>query len=149
MARPYVPSMIVREIRARSILSPSRIYGVNYAANPYTGCGHGCAYCYARFTFLRMNLDPTDWGTIVMPKINAGSLIRREVLSKKRGIVLLSSVTDPYQWLERKYMLTRSIVEVLARRGWPIVVLTKSDLVLRDLDTVSYTHLTLPTTERV
>ena len=84
-----------------------------------------------------------------MPKINAGSLIRREVLSKKRGIVLLSSVTDPYQWLERKYMLTRSIVEVLARRGWPIVVLTKSDLVLRDLDTVSYTHLTLPTTERV
>ncbi len=124
----------VQEIKAKSILNTSKIYGVDYALNPYLGCMHGCVYCYARFTFIHNNLDPLDWGRTVFPKINAPSLLKREIRLKKKGVVLLSSVTDPYQALECIYRLTRQCIEILLRYGWPINILTKSSLVVRDLD---------------
>jgi len=128
--------LIIEEKYVRSILSPSRIYGVSYAVNPYMGCSHGCVYCYARFTFISAGMNPLDWGRIVFPKINAPSLLKREVRSKKKGLVLLSSVTDPYQFIEEKYQLTRRCLEVLSRYEWPVTILTKSNLVLRDLDMI-------------
>ena len=126
--------MIIREIKARTILSRSGIYGVDYSINPYSGCAHGCTYCYARFTFIHRNLDPRDWGKIVFVKINAPELLRREIRSAKKGYILLSSVTDPYQYIEKKYELTRRILEVILRKQFPTIILTKSPLVTRDID---------------
>ncbi len=115
-------------------MSKSDIYGVDYALNPYFGCAHGCVYCYARFTFILRDMDPDLWGRVVFPKINTPGLLLREVRSKRRGRVLVSSVTDPYQYIEEEYGLTRRSLEILAKNNWPVIILTKSDLVLRDLD---------------
>jgi len=127
-------NVTIKEIKAKSILSKSGIYGVDYALNPYFGCMHGCVYCYARFTFISRGVDPNNWGRMVFPKVNAPKLLLREIKSKRRGTVLISSVTDPYQRIEEKYRLTRDVLEIFAKYKWPIVILTKSDLVLRDLD---------------
>jgi len=126
--------MIIKEIKAKSILSKSGIYGIDYSINPYNGCAHGCTYCYARFVFIHKNIDPRDWGKIVFVKINASELLRREIRNAERGSILLSSVTDPYQFLERKYELTRRILEIILRKQFPVVILTKSPLVTRDID---------------
>ncbi|MHA1617233.1 MAG: radical SAM protein [Candidatus Njordarchaeales archaeon] len=120
--------------RVRTIMAKSKLYGVDYAINPYIGCEHGCVYCYARFVYISMGKDPLEWGKRVVAKANAVELLKREVVRNRRGVVLISSVTDPYQPLERREFLTRRILEVLHRYGYPVVILTKSDLVLRDID---------------
>jgi len=125
-----------KECHVKSVLSKSKIYGVDYAVNPYHGCEHACTYCYARFILELRGEDPTKWGETICAKINAPSLLKREIVSVRRGLVLLSSVTDPYQPLEKKYNLTRRILEILFRYHFPITILTKSDLVLRDIDLI-------------
>jgi DNA repair photolyase len=126
----------VREIRAKGILQRSRLPGAEYVVNPYTGCVHGCVYCYARF-MKRFTDHPEPWGAFLDAKVNAPELLERE-LSRRRtppaGGVLLSSVTDPYQPPEKTFGLTRGILAALVRHGVPFAILTKSDLVLRDLD---------------
>ena len=111
----------------------SGIATVDYAINPYLGCEHGCVYCYARF-MKRMGHKNEDWGTFVDVKINALDRLKLEMPRKKRGLVLLSSVTDPYQPLENNYRLTRKILDILLEYQFPISILTKSNLVLRDVD---------------
>jgi len=123
--------MRVKEIRARSILSRSRVF--DYAVNPYTGCQYGCAYCYARF-MKRFTGHEERWGDFVDVKVNAAELLRREVTRKPPGRVWVSGVCDPYQPLEERYELTRGCLEVLVRCTWPVTVQTKSALVLRDID---------------
>ncbi len=122
--------MIVREIRAKSILSKSQVY--DYALNAYVGCRHGCAYCYAKF-MKRFTGHREQWGEFVDVKINAAELIAREVRKKMRGTVWISGVCDPYQYLEKRYVLTGRCLEILIENGWPITVQTKSPLVLRDI----------------
>jgi len=121
------------EVRCRGILNHSGIGGMDYAVNPYLGCGHACAYCYARF-MTRFGHAGEEWGSFVDAKVNALDRLREEAPRKRRGRVLLSSVTDPYQPLERKYGLTRGALGILSEYGYSIDILTKSDLVLRDLD---------------
>jgi len=121
------------EVRCRGILSHSGIGGMDYAVNPYLGCGHACAYCYARF-MTRFGHAGAEWGSFVDVKVNALDRLREEAPRKRRGRVLLSSVTDAYQPLERKYRLTRGALGILSEYGYSIDILTKSDLVLRDLD---------------
>jgi DNA repair photolyase len=123
--------MIVKEITAKSILSKSRIY--DYALNAYVGCQHGCVYCYAKF-MKRFTGHREPWGEFVDVKINAPELLEREVRNKKKGDVWISGVCDAYQPLERKYRLTGRCIEILVDNGWPFSVLTKSPLVLRDID---------------
>ncbi len=123
--------MIVKEVRAKSILSASQVYP--YVINPYVGCQHACSYCYARF-MKRFTGHKEPWGQFVDVKINAPGLLRREVTRKRRDTVWVSGVCDPYQPLERKYKLTRQCLEILVEYDWPIVVQTRSPLVLRDLD---------------
>jgi DNA repair photolyase len=123
------------EIRCKGILGKSGITGMDYAVNPYLGCSHSCVYCYARF-MRRMGHPGEEWGSFVDAKVNAVEKIRVEAAKKPRGRVLLSSVTDAYQPLERKYMLTRGCLEVLLEYGYSIDILTKNDLVLRDLDLI-------------
>jgi len=125
--------MEIKLIDCKTILSRSRIYGVDYAINPYLGCAHGCLYCYARF-MLRHLLPGLEWGEFVYVKINAPLVLTRETRKTRKGLVLISSVTDPYQPVERRYELTRKLLEILARRDFPLTILTKSDLVVRDLD---------------
>ncbi len=126
--------MIVKEIEAKSILSKSQVY--DYALNAYVGCQHNCIYCYAKF-MRRFTGHRERWGEFVDVKINAAELLAREVKKKKKGRVWISGVCDAYQYLEKKYMLTRRCLEILVDQGWPVTVQTKSPLVLRDIDILS------------
>ena len=126
-------TLIVKEIQAKTILSPSKIYP--YVINPYTGCEHGCSYCYARF-MKRFTGHREPWGEFVDVKINAPDLLRGEIKKKKRKRVWVSGVCDPYQPLEATFRLTRQCLEILARNTWPVVIQTRSPLVLRDIDII-------------
>ncbi len=123
--------MIIREIKAKGILSKSQVY--DYALNPYVGCAHECVYCYAKF-MKRFTGHKERWGDFVDVKINAPELLAREVKKKSIGRVWVSGVCDPYQPLEKKYGLTGKCLEILADNGWPFTVQTKSALVLRDME---------------
>lgn len=132
----------IREIRAKSILQKSGIPGVDWVVNPYTGCRFGCKYCYATFAG-RWSHPNEEWGTYVDVKVNAPELLRRELekklsgkARKNLGSIFFSSVTDPYQGIEAKYQLTRMCLKILADIGYegPISILTKSSLVIRDID---------------
>jgi DNA repair photolyase len=123
--------MIVREIQARSILSKSKVF--DYVVNPYVGCQHGCAYCYAHF-MKRFTGHREAWGEFVDVKINAPALLKREIEKKPPGRVWASGVCDPYQPLERKYELTRKCLEILISHDWPVTVQTKSAIILRDVE---------------
>ena len=125
--------MIVKEIHCKSILTKSGIEVVDYALNPYVGCGHGCVYCYASF-MKRFTGHKEEWGTFVDVKVNAAEVLVRQMRRAKRGNIAFGTVTDPYQPLERKYEITRACLEVLTAHDFPVSILTKSALVLRDLD---------------
>ena len=127
--------MIVREIKCKSILTKCGIEAVDYAINPYVGCGHGCVYCYATF-MKRFTGHKETWGTFVDVKVNAAEVLTRQLRRAKRGSITFGSVTDAYQPLEREYGITRACLEALAGCNFPISILTKSALVLRDLDLI-------------
>ena len=122
---------------ARDILTRASgfIEGYDYTLNPYGGCGFGCRYCYAA-SFARTPELRDTWGQWVSVKRNAAELLGR----RARGtlddkLIYMSSVTDPYQPAERKLRLTRAILEVLAERHAPkLVVQTRSPDVVRDID---------------
>lgn len=125
--------MKVGEIFCKSALVKSNIPGVDYALNPYLGCEHGCVYCYASF-MQRYYHQNEIWGEFVDVKVNFIERLRSQITRKRPVLVYLSSVTDPYQPLERKYRLTRECLKILAELNFPVSIQTKSDLVLRDLD---------------
>jgi DNA repair photolyase len=123
--------MLVKEVQSKSILSKSQVH--DYVINAYTGCQHACSYCYARF-MKRFSGHGEPWGQFVDVKVNALELLKREITKKKPGTVWVSGVCDPYQPLEARYRLTRQCLEILAMNDWPVVVQTRSPMVLRDLD---------------
>lgn len=123
----------ITEKECSSALNRSGIPGVDYCLNPYTGCSHGCVYCYASFMKRFCGIEKR-WGSFVQVKVNFGDKLGRQLMRLKSGCVMLSSVTDPYQPVEEKYGLTRKSLELLADTGFSVSILTKSDLVLRDLD---------------
>jgi len=123
--------MMVEEIYAKTILSKSKVS--DYTINPYIGCEHGCSYCYARF-MKRFTGHKEEWGKFVDVKINAPSLLQREIRNKRVGKVWVSGMCDPYQPLEKRYELTKCCLEILLRHGWPVTIQTKSPLVLRDME---------------
>jgi DNA repair photolyase len=97
------------------------------------GCGHGCRYCYASF-MRRFTGHMEPWGAFVDVKVNAPQLLRKQLKRKRRGSVSLSTVTDPYQPLERNYRLTRGCLEALVDHQFSVNILTRSPLCLRDID---------------
>jgi len=125
--------MVVKEIFSKSILSKTGIPGFDYCINPYVGCGHGCRYCYASF-MKRFTGHMEPWGDFVDVKVNAPHLLTRQLKRARAGRVLVGSVTDPYQPLEKKYKLTRGCLEALVESQWPVDLLTRSPLCLRDID---------------
>jgi len=145
--------MIIRTINCKTLLIKSRLPEVDYCINPYIGCLHGCVYCYARF-MRRFTKHTEKWGDFLDVKINAPEVLEKE-LSKnpKRGTVLLGSVTDAYQPAERKYRVTRSVLQILLKHNLPVSILTKSDLVVRDIDVLKQLNdcevgLTITTLDR-
>ena len=122
--------MKIREIQTKNILSKSKVY--DWTINPYVGCRHSCVYCYSRF-MKRFSGHKENWGEFVDVKINAPELLSQEI-KKKKGKVWVSGVCDPYQPVEKKYELTKKCLEILQRNNWPVVIQTKSSLVLRDLE---------------
>jgi len=105
--------------------------------NPYRGCEHGCVYCYARPTHAYMGLSPgLDFESKLFIKPNAAALLREELSAPNYAprSMALGSNTDPYQPIERTYRITRQILEVLSEFNHPVGIVTKSALVLRDLD---------------
>lgn len=150
--------MKVTEIEAKSILVRSKLPDAEYVVNPYTGCVFGCHYCYASFVGRFVGEPIGNWGNYLYAKINAVPLFEVELVKLRRAgrapSILLSSVTDAYQGAEKKYRLTRGILEALAREPYPGVVgiLTKSPLVLRDADLLAaipraHVGLTVTTTD--
>jgi len=105
--------------------------------NPYRGCEHGCAYCYARPTHAFMGLSAgLDFETKLFVKDGAAELLTQELARKnyQARVVSLGANTDAYQPIERQFRVTRSVLEVLERTNHPVSIVTKSNLVLRDLD---------------
>src|SRR5207237_4835731 len=107
-----------------------------WTINPYRGCEFGCKYCYARYAHEFMELTAASFEDRIYAKANVAALLRRELRKKDpRDGIAIGTATDPYQPAERRFGLTRSILEVFAgERGWNVAITTKSDLVTRDLD---------------
>ena len=105
--------------------------------NPYRGCEHGCVYCFARPTHAFLGLSPgLDFESKLFMKPNAPELLERELSAPgyTPKVIAIGTNTDPYQPIERRYQIMRRILEVLDRAGHPVGIVTKSALVLRDLD---------------
>jgi DNA repair photolyase len=125
--------MKVREIFVKTILTKTAISSFDYCINPYVGCGHGCRYCYASF-MKRFTGHLEPWGAFIDVKVNAPYLLRKQLKRAKHGVVALSTVTDPYQPIEKKYQLTRKCLEALLEAQFSVNLLTRSSLCLRDID---------------
>ena len=111
--------------------------GFDASINPYRGCEHGCAYCYARPTHEYLGFSAgLDFETRIMVKQNAPALLRKELASPKwkPQMLAMSGVTDCYQPIERKLQITRGCLAVLAETRNPVAIVTKNHLVTRDLD---------------
>jgi DNA repair photolyase len=123
--------VVVREVRCRSLLNRCGID--DYSFNCYTGCAHGCMYCYARF-MQRFHPHDEPWGRFVDVKINAVEVLARQLRRLPPGSVFTCSACDGWQSVERRYELTRRCCQMLLDAGFRLNILTKSDLVLRDMD---------------
>ena len=121
----------IREVKCKTLLHDLD-YGRSseYTANFYKGCSHGCVYCYVP----SLIHDERGWGTFVDVKVNAPEVLDRELRTAEPKVVFLSSASDSYQPVEARYRITRRCLEVLLKRGFPVSILTRSPLILRDLD---------------
>ena len=125
--------MHVAKIRAKNILSRSKIGSGGYAINPYVGCPHGCIYCYAEF-MRGVTRHEEAWGEFLDVKdFDTASLVKFAA-SHRSERVFMSSVTDCYNPYEARFGATRKILEALASSDTNLQILTKSSLVTRDLD---------------
>ena len=133
------PQTQVREERARSVISrnDSPDVGFSQSVNPYRGCEHGCVYCFARPSHAYLELSPgLDFETKLFAKTNAAECLREELArrSYQPSPIALGINTDAYQPIERRYRITRQILELLAECRHPVSFVTKSAMIERDID---------------
>ena len=136
------PETVYLRDHSRSIVAMNNSPDIGFDAsiNPYRGCSHGCAYCYARPTHEYLGLSAgLDFESKVLVKEDAAGLLRERLSSTRwePKVLSMSGVTDPYQPVERKLGITRGCLEVLAGFRNPVVVVTKNHLVTRDTDLLS------------
>jgi len=129
----------VQEVPARRIITTntSPDIGFDRSINPYRGCEHGCVYCFARPTHAFLGLSPgLDFETKLFAKTNAPQALERELAEPRYRprMIAIGTNTDPYQPIERRYRIMRRVLEVLSATNHPVGIVTKSALVLRDLD---------------
>ena len=134
---PFKTSVTVDATRKIITRNDSPDISFDRSINPYRGCEHGCVYCFARPTHAYLGLSPgLDFESKLFMKPNAPELLERELSAPGYvpKIIAIGTNTDPYQPIERRYQIMRRILEVLERAGHPVGIVTKSALVLRDLD---------------
>jgi len=122
---------VVREVRCKNLLNRTSIG--DYSFNCYVGCGHACGYCYARF-MQRFHPHDEAWGQFVDVKVNAAEVLARQLRRLEPGEVFTCSACDGWQPVEREFGLTRECCRLLLEAGFRLSILTKSRMVLRDLD---------------
>jgi DNA repair photolyase len=136
---PEAMGVNFHEVRAHSALNhvAGGRYGFSWTINPYRGCSHACTYCFARRThvYLEMNAG-RDFEREIVVKVNVPELLRAELARPgwKRELVALGTNTDPYQWVESRYRMMPEVLAALEEAQTPVSVLTKSPLVMRDVE---------------
>lgn len=126
-----------REIEVKSVLNKTKKRDAwfldDYTFNPYSSCSFNCLYCYIRGSKYGANLEES-----LSVKVNAIEILDRQLANRAKknqyGIIVLSSATDPYLQIEKKYELTRKALEVILKHKFPVHIITKSDLIERDFD---------------
>jgi DNA repair photolyase len=136
------PQTVFLKDETRSIINynDSPDVGFNASINPYRGCEHGCIYCFARPNHEYLGFSAgLDFESKILVKEDAPELLRHELLSKRwePQVIAISGVTDGYQPIERRLKLTRRCLEVLVEFRNPVVIITKNELVTRDIDLLS------------
>jgi DNA repair photolyase len=134
---PLETEVTVERPRAIITRNDSPDISFDQSINPYRGCEHGCFYCYARPTHAYQGLSAgLDFESRLFVKDGAAALLERELANPKYRpkVIALGANTDAYQPIERQYRVTRAVLEVLAKARHPVGIVTKSNLVLRDLD---------------
>ena len=126
-----IGGVTIREVRCKSLLNRCGI--ADYSFNCFVGCAHGCRYCYARY-MQRFHPHEEEWGRFVDVRINAVEALTRQLRRLEPGAVFTCSACDGWQPLEERYRLTRECCRRLLDAGFSLTILTKSRLVLRDLD---------------
>lgn len=129
------------EIKSKTILNRYKYrdnwFWCRYSLNPYRGCQFACNYCDAITEKYLVHEKVEDFSRIIYVKTDAPELLKKEIKKAKRDVVALSGVTDLYQPAEKKYKITRKILEILRDNDFPVHIGTKSDLVLRDIGILS------------
>jgi DNA repair photolyase len=134
---PFKTTVSVDATRKIITRNDSPDIGFDRSINPYRGCEHGCVYCFARPTHAYLGLSPgLDFESKLLVKPEAAELLERELAAPGYSprVIAIGTNTDPYQPIERRYQVMRRILEVLDRDGHPVGIVTKSALILRDLD---------------
>jgi DNA repair photolyase len=137
---PFKTTVTVDATRSIITRNDSPDISFDRSINPYRGCEHGCVYCFARPTHAYLGLSPgLDFESKLFVKPDAPRLLERELSAAgyQPRTIAIGTNTDPYQPIEREYRVMRGILEVLERCGHPVGIVTKSALVLRDLDILS------------
>jgi len=137
---PFATSVTVDATRKIITRNDSPDIGFDRSINPYRGCEHGCVYCFARPTHAYLGLSPgLDFESKLFVKPEAPQLLERELSAPnyQPRTIAIGTNTDPYQPIDRRYKVMRGILEVLERAGHPVGIVTKSALVLRDVDILS------------
>src|SRR5688572_19963052 len=129
-----------REEPCRSALNRVKGMPFEWSLNPYMGCAHRCTFCYVRAFELRADRPADDrYGRSIRVKVNVADVLRAELAraSWRREAVAIGAATDPYQPAEGRYRLTRRCLEVLAAASNPLSLITRSPMVLRDVDVLA------------
>ncbi len=132
---------MVYEIACKKAFNRTEIPVAEYSINPFIGCTHACKYCYARFIGSFKQMRGT-WGKDIWVKVNLPQVLEKQ-LPKASGRFFLSSVCDPYQHAERKYQITRKVLEILVSHWRDFRVMTKSVLVIRDIELLRDAEVTV------
>src|SRR3954449_1541758 len=136
---PEAMGINFHEVRAQSALNhvAGGRYGFEWTINPYRGCTHACVFCFARRTHTYLDFDAgRDFEREIVVKVNLPELLRAELAKPtwRRELVALGTNTDPYQWVESRYRMMPEILAALGDAETPVSILTKSPLVMRDVE---------------
>ena len=136
---PSNPATVISTDTSRSVIARNDSPDIPFdrSINPYRGCEHGCIYCFARPTHAYLGFSPgLDFETRILAKPNAAALLENELRARNYWVqpIAMGTNTDPYQPIEKKMEITRGILRVLAAHGHPVTIVTKSALIMRDID---------------
>jgi DNA repair photolyase len=131
-----VHSVTYREVEVKSALNAVKGMSFDWSLNPWSGCAHKCAYCFARAYHARYREKNvgSDFDSNVEVRVNIADVLRKELHRRHEGSLAIGTATDPYQPIEGKYRLTRRCLEALVDYPMPTSIVTKGPLVVRDID---------------